>query len=251
MPLPEVPLTSKIIGGGISDHWIHLEAAVQLQASRHYGTLVSRETRLLNTISGMLHLFAQTTLHQPEPKPWLGFDHGPNGDNFDFLDPSIEFIYGITTTIARAILKVYRLTQCIVYYKDREYPQSLMQTCETLGDELCSWTISSEPFSTLDSTQEHTLEIARAQARAFHSAALIYYYRGIQNCARSCLRQEQQSAIAAMNEAEDLRVSLGDNGTFSAPITWPAFIASCEAVDQDRQDWDKWWSRVQRYRMGN
>lgn len=200
----------------------------------------------------MLHLFAQTALPQPEPKPWPGVDHVPTGADFDYSEPSIEFIYGITTSIAGAILKIYRLTQYLAFYEDQVYPQSLMQACETLGDELCSWTIYSEPFSAIDPNQGHMLKIARAQARAFHSAAMIYYYRSIQKCARECLRLEQRNAITAMNEAEDLKDSFcKDTSSFPAPITWPAFIASCEAIDEDRQDWDKWWSRVQRYQMGN
>ena len=199
----------------------------------------------------MLHLFAHTALFQPEPEPWLGVDRVSNGAGLDFLEPSIEFIYGITPSIARDILKVYRLTQYIAYYKDQEYPETLLQACETLGDELCSWRISSEPFSTIDPKQEHMLEIARAQAKAFYYAALIYYYRSVQKCTRECLHLEQQAAIAAMNEAEDLKLAFGKDSSLPAPITWPAFIASCEAVDEDRQHWDKWWNRVQKYRMGN
>lgn len=199
----------------------------------------------------MLHLFAQTAQAQPEPKPWPGIDHVPNDADSDYLEPSIEFIYGITTFIAGAILKIYRLTQYVAYYKNQEYPQSLMQGCETLGDTLCSWSIDSEPFSAIGPKQEHMLKVARAQARAFYYAALIYYYRSVQKCSRECLHLEQQATIAAMNEAEDLKLSFGEDSSLPAPITWPAFIASCEAVGEDRQEWDKWWNRVQKYRMGN
>ncbi|OBT82751.1 hypothetical protein VE02_09105 [Pseudogymnoascus sp. 03VT05] len=224
-------VSADIIDGGTSDHWIHLEAAIQLQASRHYASLTAQP--------------------RPKPKPWPGIDNVPSDVDSDFLEPSIEFIYGITTSIAGAILKIYRLTQYIAYYKGQEYPQALMQACETLGDELCSWSIDFEPFSAIDPKEEHMLKVARAQARAFYYAALIYYYRSVQNCSRKCLHLEQQAAIAAMNEAEDLKLSFGDDSSLPAPITWPAFIASCEAVGEDRQDWDKWWNRVQKYRMGN
>lgn len=244
--------TSKIIDGGTSDHWIHLEAGVQLQSSRHYPSFVSRETRLLNNICRMLKLFAQTTLARPNPKPWPGYDHTVNGADFTFLEPSIEFLYGITTSIAGAIFKVYRLTQSLAYYKNKDYPESLMQACETLGDELHSWTVCSEPFSTIDSKKEHTmLKIAWAQARAFYYATLIYYYRSVQKCARERLSLEQQAAIVSMNEAEDLKLCLDEESSLPAPITWPAFIASCEAVNEERRNWDRWWSRVQKYRMGN
>ena len=229
---------------------------MQLQASRHFARLVSTETRQLNSICSMLRLFAQTALPQTEPLPWPDeVDSIPVGAGFDDPAPSVEFIYGITPSIARAIFKIYRLSQYIAYYnKSQKYPQTLVEACETLGDELSSWTISSEPFSTINPKQEHMLKIARAQARAFYSTALIYYYRSVQACTRKCLRLEQQAAIAAMNEAEDLKLLLcgSDHTSLPAPITWPAFIASCEAVDEeDRRLWDSWWSRVQKYRMGN
>ncbi|RQM05818.1 hypothetical protein DH86_00002129, partial [Scytalidium sp. 3C] len=163
-------VSADIFNGGTHDHWIHLEAAIQLQASRHYASLLSRETRQLNSICRMLRLFAQTALFQPEPKPWPTSGYVINDDDLDSLEPSIEFIYGITPSIARAILKIYRLTQHIAYYPDREYPQALLQSCEKAGDELSSWKISSEPFSTIDLRQEPMLAIARAQARAFYHA---------------------------------------------------------------------------------
>lgn len=199
----------------------------------------------------MLQLFAQTTLAQPNPKPWPGSDDALNGADITFLEPSVEFLYGITTSIARAIFKVYRLTQSLAYYKDKGYPEGLMQACERVGDELHSWTVCSEPFSTIDSKKDHMLKIAWAQARAFYYATLIYYYRSVQHCARECLSLEQQAAIAAMNEAEDLKLFFDEESSLPAPITWPAFIASCEAINEERQHWDRWWSRVQNYRMGN
>ena len=88
------------MNGGTSDHWIHLEAGIQLQESRHYASLVSQETRLLNNICRMLLLFAQTTVAQPKPKPWPEFDNVPTWTDFHFLEPNVEFLYGITISIA-------------------------------------------------------------------------------------------------------------------------------------------------------
>ncbi|KAL2869215.1 Zn(II)2Cys6 transcription factor [Aspergillus lucknowensis] len=246
-------VSTDIMDGGMSDHWIHLEAGIKLQESRHYSMLVSRETCVLNNICKMLHLFGQTTLPHLTSKPWPGYDHVPRGADFYFLEPSIEFLYGITTSIAGAIFKIYRLSQYVAYYRDHEqdYPTTLLEACETLADDLGSYTINSESFSSIDPSEAEALmvDIARAQAKAFHNAALIYYYRSIQQCSRSCLHQEQQAVLAAMNEAEDLKVSFGQHGSFPAPITWPAFVASCEAVGEERQRWDSWWSRVQVYGM--
>lgn len=154
-PPLRVVLRFQIIDGGTNDHWIHLDAAVQLQASRHYARFVSRETRQLNSICRMLHLFAQTAQTQQEPKPWPGAKHIPSDAHSDFLKPSIEFIYGITTSIAGAILKIYQLTQYIAYYKDQGYPESLAQECETLGDTLCTH------YAPGRSSPNHSLQITQ------------------------------------------------------------------------------------------
>ncbi|KAF9891690.1 hypothetical protein FE257_003702 [Aspergillus nanangensis] len=244
-------VSADIMNGGTSDHWIHLEAGVQLQASRHYARLVSQETRILNSICRMLLLFAQTTVAQPKPKRWSESDTWPNEIDFYFLEPSVEFLYGITPSIAKAIFRIHQLTQHLTYYTDKEYPSGLIDACETLGDELSSWSIASEKFSTMDSKKGNMLRIAHCQAKAFYYAARIYYYRSVQKCSRECLSLEQNATISAMNEAEDLKVSLDLNTNFPAPITWPAFIASCEAVGENRWLWDQWWSRVQTYKMGN
>ncbi|OJJ07631.1 hypothetical protein ASPVEDRAFT_46894 [Aspergillus versicolor CBS 583.65] len=257
-------VSADIMDGGMSDHWIHLEAGIKLQASRHYSMLVSRETCLLNNICKMLHLFGQTTLPILTPKPWPGYDHVPRGADFYSLEPSIEFLYGITTSIAGAIFTIYRLSQYVAYYRDQsprpeqEFPATLLEACEALADALGSYTITTETFSSISPTEAegHMVDIARAQAKAFHNAALIYYYRSIQQCSRDCLYQEQRAVLDAMNEAEELKVKSptagsGEQSSFPAPITWPAFVASCEAVGEERQAWDGWWRRVQGYGMRN
>ncbi|KAJ9625186.1 hypothetical protein H2204_010573 [Knufia peltigerae] len=240
-----------IVSGGVEDHWIHLEAAIRLQNSRHHAQLIGRETRILNSISTMLHLFAQTALPQVNAEPWPGALPATDGIRVADLDPSVEFVYGITTSLAKCVLKTYRLRQFINYYKDQEYPPSLLQACETLGDELSAWAITAEQFATIEGPQDSMVKVARAHARAFHYAAIIYYYRSIQRCDRETLTLEQQAAFTAMTEAEDLKVELCKGVSLPAPVTWPAFIASCDAVGQDRERWASWWHGVQKYQMEN
>lgn len=240
-------LTPQVIDGGVGDHWIHVEAATRLQASRHHSPLVSRETRRLNAQCTMMRLFAHTALLNPDPSPWTEDAHVMR----DYSEPCIEYLYGITTVLASSIDNIYRLTQHLAYYKDKIYPAGLMDACEALGDQLCSWTISSESFSTIEVDQPYTLQIAHAQGKAFHYSSLIYYYRSVQGCSRKWLHQEQRACLDAMNEAEDVKFSFLERDTQPAPISWPAFIASCEAEGEYREAWDKWWHRVEVYRLKN
>ncbi|KAE8423816.1 fungal-specific transcription factor domain-containing protein [Aspergillus pseudocaelatus] len=238
-----------ILDGGVHDHWIHLEAGFRLQASRHHSPLISRETGQLNAICTMLRLFAQTAQPNMEPLPWISKNPCFEARACDYSNPSIEYLYGITSAIARSIDKIYLATQHLSYYKNQSYPPGLMEACEALGDELCSWTMCSESFSAVGSEEEQAIQVAHAQAKAFHYASLIYYYRSVQNCDASSLCVEQEATLAAMNEAEDLKACFFDRTSRPAPISWPAYIASCEAVGEMRQNWDQWWIRVQAYRL--
>jgi hypothetical protein len=60
---------------------------------------------------------------------------------------------------------------------------------------------------------------------------------------------EQENILLAMNEAEDLKLCLIKDSSVPAPLTWPAFIASCEAIGEYRQRWNEWWVRVEKYRL--
>jgi arginine metabolism regulation protein II len=237
--------------GGINDHWIHLEAARSLQESMSRFRLLSRQTRQLNTICKMLRLFAQTVQAIPRfessPVEYTGLDNL----GLDDLEACIEFTYGITHFLANAIFKIFHLSQCLAHCHENAYPEALLDACEALGDELLSWKIESESFSTIDATDERMLGVAKAQATAFYNATLIYYFRSIQRCERKELRAEQRATLEAMNLAEDLKSNSPQHHHWPAPITWPAFIASCEAEDGDRLGWSRWWARVQDYRMNN
>lgn len=237
--------------GGIRDYWIHLDAGTKLQRSRHNARIVSHPTQVLNTICTMLSLLARTAVYDVEPLPWTGKEPFSGEANITSLAQSIEYIYGITPYIARAIFKIVRLSQHLHYYRDRDIPPMLMAACEALGDELTSWTIESEMFLSIDYEQTVTLEVVRCQTCAFYNATLIYYYRVIQGCDRASLQHEQQEVIKSMNRAEDLRQPSSRIGRWGGPITWPAFIAAAEAVGCEREAWEQWWTRVQSYNLRN
>ena len=239
-----------IVDGGMHDHWIHLEAATKLRNSQLKSRVIGLQTRQLNAMCKMLGLFARTALYEPDGTPWPGFVATTGDTSFDDLWPSIEFIYGITPFLAKAILKNHELASYLAYYK-KDYPESLVEACEAFHDELLSWTIDSEAFSTINADDGPALVVAKAQATAFYNATLIYHYRTIQQCERQEQRKEQKEVLQAMNQAEDLKAQSRRLGYWAAPITWPAFISSCEAVGEERKQWAMWWDRVQRYGLAN
>ena len=241
----------QIIDGGVTDHWIHLEAARSLQKSRKKLSLTSRQTQQLNTICSMLCLFAQTAIYNHSPLPWqpnvLAADEGMQ----DGFPVCVEFLYGTTSALTVAMFKTLRLSQCLNFYGNQPLPEALLEACEDLHDELLSWSIETECFSTIETTDVNMMEMMRAQAVAFYNSTLIYYYRSIQKCHRRDLQKEQHEVLAAMNLVEDIKAAARDQRYWAAPVTWPAFVASCEAIDLDRDAWAKWWDRTQHYRMSN
>ena len=92
------------------------------------------------------------------------------------------------------------------------------------------------------------LEIAQCQARAFHSAVLIFYCRTIENHPAN-LEDEVRTVWENLTEAENLKDEFMGGEKRAAPMSWPAFIAACEATD--REVWVEWWTQVQGYRVGN
>ena len=187
-----------IVDGGIHDHWIHLEAATQLRNSRQKSRIIGLQTRQLNAMCRMLGLFARTALYDPHGKPWPGSIATGDDSRFEDLGPSVEFIYGITPYLAKAMFNNHELAAYLDYY-DGDYPESLVEACESFHDELISWDIDSEGFSTLSLEDGPSLGVARAQVTAFYNAILIYHYRSVQRCHREELESEQREVLKAMN----------------------------------------------------
>jgi arginine metabolism regulation protein II len=124
----------------------------------------------------------------------------------------------------------------------------LFEACEALRVNILTWEISSEQFH-FAGTGNIMIEIAAYQARAFHSAVLIYFHRTVLNEDPGNLEDEVGFILNNLTDAEDLKDRCMGGDKRTAPMSWPAFIASCEA--SDRQPWVEWWTRIQEYKIGN
>jgi arginine metabolism regulation protein II len=160
-------------------------------------------------------------------------------------------MYGITITIANAIQETCRLAEVITRIEERQsedLPEWLRQACEDLGDLLLSWTLDEAEVNSI--TDEEMRAIFKHHAHAWHHAALIYYYRRVQNVPTSELSEEASIVAEHMHAVETLKAtSRSEQASRMAPITWPAFIASCDATNRDV--WMDWWERVKHYKIAN
>jgi arginine metabolism regulation protein II len=83
------------------------------------------------------------------------------------------------------------------------------------------------------------LVIFHHHAKAWHTAALIYYYRRIQHYNVEELMQEVEHVAEDIHTVENLKFRCKyDRGSRMAPITWPAFIFPYDAIRRD--PWKKW-----------
>ncbi|RMJ23373.1 Pfam:DUF3468 [Aspergillus sp. HF37] len=233
--------------GEDTDFSIHLKACRQLQKPP---SVVDDSNQQVNSICHFLTLLARTTSLDLRPKAW-GVDSLPLFDqthHFRSDERSIEYIYGITPTLGNLLEKTCQIAEFLTFYKDQDIPAALLDSVETLRDELCVWSIETEPFSSIGPEQVPMLQIAMCQARAFHSAVLIFYFRTIESHPIN-LGGEVRTVWENLTDAENLKDEIMGGEKRAAPMSWPAFIAACEATD--RQAWVEWWTRVQGYRVGN
>lgn len=168
---------------------------------------------------------------------------------------SYGHMYGITTNIVTSIQEICRLGEILSQVKDGDLTlilDDVLIDCQTLGDELRSWSLDAEPSKPILNGSELMLSIFRHQATAWYHGALIYYYHRIQGYRGSELVRDVDQVLAHMDAAEDTKDS-AKPGTLGrlAPITWPMFIASCEAVGPRRVSCERWWLRIEHYKIAN
>lgn len=167
---------------------------------------------------------------------------------FNETDRNIEYIYGVTAALGNMLQRACQLSESISFHDTRDLPAELLDAWKALRNDLLEWTLGPEMF--LISVSGSTMiEIARCQARAFHNAVLIYFYRTTGMDCPASLEYEASMVLENLTHAENLKDLHMNGEKRTAPMSWPAFIAACETTN--RQSWTQWWERVQSYKIGN
>lgn len=249
-------ITIGVVAGEDDDFFVHLRGAIQIRNSRRKWKVVSGSTRQLNDISAFLALLSRTVSFEPTPSPWIPIGEGAE-HALGTMRPSgigYEYMYGITQSTAAAMQETCRLAELLARYENSQGPQSIpahvLESCESLGDSLLSWNLESENLATIPPGDD--LTIFNLHARAWHCAALIYYYRRVQRYNSADLVQEIEHVAELMLAVEDIKARSQCKTTkMMAPITWPMFIASCDAVSSNRNLCRKWWEMMRHYGIAN
>lgn len=167
-----------------------------------------------------------------------------------------EYLYGTTPTLAAAINQTCRLAEHLSHFrqnKEDEIPDEFAEACEEVGNKLQSWQFEGESVKSIPHRDELGFLILTHQAKAWHAAALIYYYTRIQGVEPIDLIQETDLVMQHSRAAEDVKLKWGamQQKESLAPITWPGFIASCNILKDKRDSWRKWWEHMLSYRIAN
>ncbi|KAJ5817797.1 hypothetical protein N7447_007805 [Penicillium robsamsonii] len=241
-------VTIDTMTGEDSDFPIHLKGCRQLQRP-NVSEVVDDSSRQISSICHFLSLLARTTAHELEPRPLT--TEGPFFEEPYFYDDdtNIQYMYGITPYLGNLLQRTCQLAEYLAFYQDVEMPTLLLEACSSLHHEIFSWHIDFESFDLIALEDPTMLEVIRYQALAFHSAIVIFYYQAIENSNPVDLQQRVGAIWTNLSLAEDLKDAYSYGEKRAAPMSWPAFIAACEATD--RRPWVEWWERVQGYSMGN
>ncbi|KAF6814494.1 hypothetical protein CSOJ01_04045 [Colletotrichum sojae] len=250
-----VAMLSLFMSGCEADFAIHLQGTAQLRKQRRRWQVISRPTRQLNEISDFLCLLARTVSFSTLQGPWLS-------ENDDDLDEPIAplpqsdccfgYMFGITPEVAAYLRETCRLAEYLSWYEQsgERIPDGLLEACENLGDRLCGWSFETEGGDREIPDGGDAREIFMHHSNAWHLAAVVYYHRRIQKCHSEGHDQIIARIAEYMHGVEDIKErSSSGNGQKTAPIMWPAFVASCDA--RVRGTWEIWWERASRYRLAN
>lgn len=218
---------------------------------------MSRPSRQLNELGAFLSLMSRTVFFQPSPISW-----GTTGDNTHAAETIIlqssqcyEYVYGITLAISPAINETCHLAEHLIRFRQNKesLPDDFLEACEELGNRLQSWRFESENITSFSDSGDSRMAVFTRQAKAWHAAALIYYCTRIQHVQRADLIPEVDHVAEYAQAAEDIksRSETVGQGESMAPITWPAFVASCNATSDRRDVWKKCWERMLCYKLEN
>lgn len=225
--------------GEIIDFQVHIRAILEFRKTRQNWRILSSQTRQLNEMSGFLSLLAYTTfphhLKSSHVKTHQRHNSLSRKQNF-----CLEFTYGVTADIAHSIEEIFDLHKELAYYiKGQEtVPEDILEACEALGNRLISWSLDNKKAATVFPNDANMQAVFTHHANAWHNATLIYYMQCIQGSTNYDVTEQVARVLEHMNAGEDIKLRL--SGIQMAPITWPAFIASCSA--ENRDPWVLWWN---------
>ncbi|KAF4126630.1 hypothetical protein GMORB2_0366 [Geosmithia morbida] len=223
-----------VMSGCEADYAIHLRGTKQLRHLMRRSTLTSHTTRQLDEISDFLSLLVRCIPSTAQRHADLMvYNNVSSMAHIGQPDSCVFYMYGVTPQIAASIQETCQIAESLAWYRYRgqRAPQSLVHSATTLHRELLCWSLEGEAPSLSSIGSMDMRQIFRYHAKAWHQAAVVYYNRRIRRLAGAEVGPYIDAVARNMQAVEDVKSSSASCSQSSmAPITWPAFVASCEAA---------------------
>jgi hypothetical protein len=186
------------------------------------GGMTEFQRNQLQIICLFMATIAKSTHPNIETHPWP-FSHDLDFDvliylssPFDATDSSLEFIYGITTTLASFIHHITKLFKHTLYYTSLHLPlpSSLQDTCNILGERSTTWSLAQERLYSIDNTcNSQTPTLIQHHILAFYSAIRIFFHTRLSSCATSILAAYSHGTLSKLQQMENIKMQHISNTT--------------------------------------
>jgi len=171
---------------------------------------------------------------------------------FSGEDTFLEHTYGVTSSIASMI---YSINKIWLYTSGRTRigdltTQEVEFSLASLAEQLETWSPSTEIYASVLGDDNFNTSLLESLSTSFYYAARIYFH----SCFRfNDTRQDSMPArlsdltLMAYEQSELARIPASKAG---APLSWPAFVAACEAPLHLRERWTSYWQSLLRHGLG-
>jgi arginine metabolism regulation protein II len=191
---------------------------------------------------------------------WMEPRHFPQYSNtpvlldvpFEATDTFLEHSYGITTSIASMIYSTNKIWLYAQGLTDiGPLPSSeVNHSLATLAEQLETWAPSSENYTSFAGDDAMHMPLLKSLSTSIYYATRIYFHSCFRfNSTRhnSMPTRLSDLTLMALEQSESVRSPSSKAG---APLSWPAFIAACEAPPALRGRWTQYWQTLLKHQIG-
>lgn len=240
--------------GDMDQFWAHLAASTRIcELLRPVASQRPRSRGMIN-ICSFLHVISESTNWSLTPLPWEESPITTLATMPSFYeDGTLETTYGITAGLGGLISRITRLTQTLRYYSVHSIgpPPELQVAREHVAAAVESLPTLQDATAIPEDCDEHVKTLLAEHIDAFALGIKVYFYVSVGSCSQDRLDDLVQEIGCKLNRIEEQKKSTERRYAKTATIMWPGFVASCEARQDQRDLWRRWWSDMASYGIGN
>lgn len=240
--------------GDMDQFWTHLNASMRISELLRPVASDRPRSRSMINICNFLHVISESTNWSLVPIPWeQSSTTALAAMPIFYEDGTLETTYGITAGLAEMISRITRLAQTIRYYSDHSIspPPELQIARENLYTAVESLPTIQKVAGIPQDCDEHVRTLLAEHIGAFALGVKVYYHVSMGSCTQEGLQDLVQEISRKLNMIEEQKQSTERRYAKTATIMWPGFVASCEARQDHRDLWRRWWSEMASYGIGN